>query len=179
MLTEMLCSGLMLLDSTLQPIAFNAEAVAIFSFPAKPDNITDASQFLGEVVKSKLLLKGKKGEPQFVTEYFSEQGRYNCRVLSLRALLKSQSESELSVALILEPSCSDDLALQQLAHEYRLTSREVETVALLVEGLTSKEIANRMNISANTVKAFIRRVMLKLNTTTRSGIVGKLASLRS
>jgi DNA-binding CsgD family transcriptional regulator len=177
MLTEMLCSGFMLLDSTLQPIAFNAEAVAIFSFPALPDNITDASRFLGEVVKSKLLLKGKKGEPEFVTEYLSEQRRYNCRVLSLRAFLKSQSE--FSVALILEPSCSDDLTLQQLAREYNLTSREVETVALLVEGLTSKEIANRMNISANTVKAFIRRVMLKLNTTTRSGIVGKLASLRS
>jgi DNA-binding CsgD family transcriptional regulator len=66
-----------------------------------------------------------------------------------------------------------------LTHEYDLTGREVETVILLLEGLTSKEIANRMNISANTVKAFIRLVMLKLNVTTRSGIIVKVAGFKS
>jgi DNA-binding CsgD family transcriptional regulator len=42
--------------------------------------------------------------------------------------------------------------------------------------LTSKEIATRLEISPNTVKAFVRLVMVKMGVTTRSGIVGKLLS---
>jgi DNA-binding CsgD family transcriptional regulator len=42
----------------------------------------------------------------------------------------------------------------------------------LIQGLTNKEIAGRMNISPNTVRAFIRMVMGKLGVSTRSGIVG-------
>jgi len=33
-----------------------------------------------------------------------------------------------------------------------------------------------MNISPNTVKVFLRLVMLKMGVTTRSGVVGKLMS---
>jgi DNA-binding CsgD family transcriptional regulator len=54
-----------------------------------------------------------------------------------------------------------------------LTQREQETVKLLLQGLTSKEIAVRMEISANTVKAFVRLVMIKMGVSTRSGIAGK------
>jgi len=48
---------------------------------------------------------------------------------------------------------------------------------LLTLGLTSKEIASRMNISPNTVKAFFRMVMTKMLVSTRSGIVGKIARM--
>jgi hypothetical protein len=48
-------------------------------------------------------------------------------------------------------------------------------VEFLLQGLTSKEIANRMNISVNTVKAFLRLIMVKMNVSTRSGIAGKVA----
>jgi DNA-binding CsgD family transcriptional regulator len=58
--------------------------------------------------------------------------------------------------------------------ERRLTPRERETVNLLAGGLTNKEISARMGVSVNTVKAFIRSVMLKLGVTTRPGIVGRL-----
>ena len=43
-----------------------------------------------------------------------------------------------------------------------------------MQGLTSKEIAVRMKISPNTVKAFLRLVMVKMKVSTRSGIAGKL-----
>ena len=62
----------------------------------------------------------------------------------------------------------------QIAPEFNLTERERETVGFLVEGLTSKAIAAHMNISPNTVKAFIRLVMVKMDVSTRSGIVGKI-----
>jgi DNA-binding CsgD family transcriptional regulator len=57
---------------------------------------------------------------------------------------------------------------------FDFTPREKETVELLMQGLTSKEIAERLKISPNTVKAFVRLVMVKMGVTTRSAVVGKL-----
>jgi DNA-binding NarL/FixJ family response regulator len=61
-----------------------------------------------------------------------------------------------------------------LAREYRLTEREGETISHLKLGLTSKEIAARMQVSPNTVKVFLRSIMSKMSVSTRSGILGKL-----
>jgi len=64
--------------------------------------------------------------------------------------------------------------LRDLVMRFQLTNREMEAVQRLAEGLTSKEIAQRMNISPNTVKTFLRLVMIKMGVTTRSGVIGKL-----
>ena len=48
---------------------------------------------------------------------------------------------------------------------------------LLAEGFCSKEIAARMNISPNTVKAFVHLVMVKMSVSTRSGIIGKMVGV--
>jgi len=47
-------------------------------------------------------------------------------------------------------------------------------VELLMQGLSSKEIANRMHISPNTIKTFLRLVMLKMGVSARSKIIGKI-----
>ncbi|PYS00294.1 MAG: hypothetical protein DMG15_05070 [Acidobacteria bacterium] len=64
--------------------------------------------------------------------------------------------------------------LMDLAARFQLTDREMEAIQHLADGLTSKEIAHRMNISPNTVKASLRLIMLKMGVTTRSGVIGKL-----
>ena len=69
-------------------------------------------------------------------------------------------------------------SIREVSERFGLTRRERDTVQFLLEGFTSKEIAQRMNISANTVKAFIRLVMAKMDVSTRSGIVGKVACPR-
>jgi DNA-binding CsgD family transcriptional regulator len=69
-------------------------------------------------------------------------------------------------------------ALEEVSEQFDLTQRERETVEFLLQGLTSKEIATRMQISPNTVKAFLRLVMVKMKVSTRSGIAGKLAGSR-
>jgi DNA-binding CsgD family transcriptional regulator len=66
------------------------------------------------------------------------------------------------------------MAVAQIGQDFELTKREKETVELLIQGLTSKEIATRMKISPNTVKAFLRIVMVKMGVSTRSGILGKV-----
>jgi DNA-binding CsgD family transcriptional regulator len=43
-----------------------------------------------------------------------------------------------------------------------------------IRSLSSKEIANRMNISSNTVKVFLRLIMIKTGVCSRSAIVEKV-----
>jgi DNA-binding CsgD family transcriptional regulator len=79
-----------------------------------------------------------------------------------------------SVVLLLERAPRSSVDLQQLFQMHNLTQREQETVQLLIQGLTGKEIASRMKVSPNTVKAFLRLVMIKMGVSTRSGIMGKI-----
>jgi DNA-binding CsgD family transcriptional regulator len=48
----------------------------------------------------------------------------------------------------------------------------------LGEGLTSKEIAIRMNISPNTVNSFVRLMMVKMGVSSRSAIIGKIVAAK-
>ena len=64
--------------------------------------------------------------------------------------------------------------LLDVSRRFHLSPRERETVSLLSEGLTTKEIAHRMSVSPNTIKQFVKLTMSKMGVTTRSGIIGKL-----
>lgn len=78
------------------------------------------------------------------------------------------------LALHLERCQSGLNGLDELSSEYRLTDREQEALRGIALGLTTKEVAERMNISPNTVKAFLRLIMLKMSVNTRAGITAKL-----
>jgi DNA-binding NarL/FixJ family response regulator len=51
--------------------------------------------------------------------------------------------------------------------DVRMTRREREVIDLIGEGLSNKEIAQRLNIAAHTVKSHVRNVMEKLALHTR------------
>ena len=87
-------------------------------------------------------------------------------------LVKWRRPPSVAVALVLERNGTASRGVVGLSESFHLTEREREVVELLIQGLTNKEIAGRMNISPNTVRAFIRMVMGKLGVSTRSGIVG-------
>lgn len=53
----------------------------------------------------------------------------------------------------------------------RLTSRERETINLLAEGLSNKEIATRLNIAIHTVKSHVHNVLDKLALRSRLEVV--------
>jgi DNA-binding CsgD family transcriptional regulator len=175
--TAISAPGFMLLDGSFHPLVYNSEAIAILSFPTKPEQIKQLPLFLTDKVRSSLLNRQKDGGAAFVREYRSGRRMYLCRAFSLDAC--EMAIQGAAVALLLERHHASDATLLHLQELFDLTERERETVGLLMEGLTSKEIANRMNISPNTVKAFLRLVMLKMSVSTRSGIVGKIVESKS
>jgi NarL family two-component system response regulator LiaR len=52
-----------------------------------------------------------------------------------------------------------------------LTQRELEVLALIVEGLTNPDIADRLVVSRSTVKAHVSNILAKLNASNRSEAV--------
>ena len=82
-------------------------------------------------------------------------------------------DSRCSLAIILERGSTGSFSIAQVSQRFHLSAREREVLPYLLNGLTTKEIASGMDISPNTVKVFLRMIMVKMGVSTRSGIVGK------
>lgn len=62
----------------------------------------------------------------------------------------------------------------EAATRFGLSTREQETVELILRGLSSRDIAERMKISHHTVRTFLRMVMVKMDVASRSEIIAKV-----
>jgi DNA-binding NarL/FixJ family response regulator len=58
-----------------------------------------------------------------------------------------------------------------------LTAREIEVLALIAEGLTNAEIADRLVVSRRTVDHHVSAILFKLDVPSRASAVAKLGNL--
>ena len=165
--------GLLILDPTHAPIASSSEALRILTFPLTPSQMPHAETFVRHRVGSELLLSANHHpDALFVSEFRSGKRKYFCTSFSLQGTKTVAGEPW--VALLFERSTRSTVDLALVAAQYALTPRERELVQNLLLGLTTKEIAGRMKVSASTVNAFLHLVMVKMGARTRSGVVRKI-----
>ncbi len=173
--------GLIVVDGALRVVAYNGEALNILTFPDTLDKIRHVDLYLSN--KIRLELTNRQTPPKFLDSFRSAKRTYMCRSFPLEvknAMSNGQPASGGGLLIvILERKGNNSPKLSEICERFGLTSREQETVQYLLQGLTSKEIAQRMNISPNTVKAFLRLVMVKMDVSTRSGIIGRIAGPES
>jgi DNA-binding CsgD family transcriptional regulator len=81
------------------------------------------------------------------------------------------------VAIILEPVSDKADNLTAIARIYRLTRREQEVLALVLKGLSPKEIGGRLSISSNTAKAFVHALLTKTGASGRAELIAKLRDI--
>jgi DNA-binding CsgD family transcriptional regulator len=167
-------TGLVIVDRSLSVVASNVEAIRILTFPGPPKTIPCLETWLTKRIHP-ALGDDTSALPTHVEQFKSARRTYHCRFFPLHLNGNGHAPDQPAFVLLLERSTNGTTELAQICMRFRLTPREQEAVELLFEGLTSKEIANRMKISANTVKVFLRLVMVKMGVSTRSGIVGKIA----
>jgi DNA-binding CsgD family transcriptional regulator len=165
--------GLMILDSSHTPVASTPEALRVLVFPNDPAKIQNPEVFIRHKLGSELPRSdGTQGNQVFVFEFRSGKRRYICTTFYLQP--PSAHSPQVSMALLLERSTRTTIDLDRVAARYGLTPRERELVQNLLLGLTSKEIAVRMKVSASTVNAFLHLVMVKMGARTRSGVVRQI-----
>ena len=162
-------AGFILADPELNPLYANEEAKKIVTYPEDPRRFPSAWALMRERI---FTLKSKQNSSLASAshvEFLSGRRKYVGLAIPLA---KWGRPPAAAVAVVLERSGAASQGAAELSESFHLTEREREVVELLIQGLTNKEIAGRMNISPNTVRAFIRMVMGKLGVSTRSGIVG-------
>src|SRR6267378_924538 len=164
-------AGFVLMDTSLSPISFNAEAVEILGYPNKPADPRRSDILLTKIC-STLLSRRSLGDKRFVTEFRSGRRRYFCRSFVVDA--HANNPSHPCIAVLLERGPSGLIPLSQVSQQFNLTQREGEALAYLLQGLNSKEIASRMNVSTNTVKTFLRLTMIKTGVSSRTAMIGKI-----
>jgi DNA-binding CsgD family transcriptional regulator len=165
-------AGFLLVDCSLNSISFNAEAIQILGFPDKIENLKRSESLLSEEIRSRLIPGRSFEDSVFVTEFQSGRRRYFCRAFQIGTYRQDPARS--SIAVLLERGPSGLVSLSQVCQQFKLTQREQEVLEYLLQGMKSSEIANRMNVSPNTVKAFLRLIMIKTGVASRSAIVGKI-----
>jgi len=161
--------GLLLLGPQKDLIASNAEAIKILCYPGKPGKGRQLSALVADKIPMELLRADPQGRT--IAEFISGRRRYICTGHSL----DMPGTSKGTTAILLERVSSPEVTLYGISKKYNLTTREREAMGHLLRGLTSKEIAQEMNISPNTVKAFLRLVMTKMGVSTRAGLIGRVA----
>lgn len=167
--------GFLLLDSEMNPILVNPAAAQILAYPQKPEKQKNLDGYLTSKIRSTIVFEKSLNRSAVVPRFQSGRRTYRCRSFQVNSM--SNENSQGTLAVLFERASARSAALSQLSERFHLTAREKEVALFLSQGLTSKEIGTRMGISPNTVKAFLRLIMMKMHCTTRSGIVGKVLTL--
>jgi DNA-binding CsgD family transcriptional regulator len=162
--------GLILLDSSLNPVAFNTEAASILSYPetANPEG-SAAFRIPDEILND---LRRQQPVSSVLTHFVVGRRKYISQIFAMRPY--QQNSLQPAFAVLLQRNCSTLEAIYEVAAEFRLTEREREALKGISLGLTSKELATEMDISPNTVKAYLRLIMVKMGVSTRAGILAKI-----
>lgn len=165
--------GLVLMDMSLKPILCDRGAAAILKVPssANPDADVTLPKELIEFMASRTPNDWSSTKMTFRVGH----SEYTCRTY----VMEPENGFPPMIALHIERVSSVYDAIGAVAAKYRLTEREQEALAGISMGLSSKELAEKMNISPNTVKVFLRLIMIKMGVMTRGGIVAQILQNQS
>jgi len=167
--------GVILLDLSLRILAFDEGAAAILNGSPQPEPETDWTFQVPREILDALQVAFTPDPVARRIRFRVGSRAYICRIHDAQSQVEAIPGRVTVLHLARDLSMADTLS--QIGTEYRLTNREQQALEGVLLGLTSKEVAERMSISPNTVKAFLRLVMGKMGVTSRTGIVAKLFEL--
>ena len=155
-------------DASGRVVCANADVRRIFSYPAGRRADEDGRTFARRISQLVADCPQTSSRAVWSTQITLGRRQYRCRAIPV-----TLQRHRYTVVLI-ERTSPRLLTLSHSFDEYHFTPREKQTAELLAKGLTNKQIAARMGVSVNTVKAFIRFAMRKLDVSTRTGMIGRL-----
>lgn len=183
--TPLSSPGVLILSMTLEPLYITPSA---HKFLAELDGMTGASwggRVLPLAVRHVCTELQDDGKPYPAgTEWDKMQVRHLAQTAQGTILVRGyciveQHGGQTGRFLILLETVPAESSVHDSQEETdcQFTARQRGILNGLVLGLTNKEIAESMTISVHTVKEYVRQLMMKLHTTSRTGIVARVAGL--
>jgi DNA-binding CsgD family transcriptional regulator len=172
--------GVLLLDAQLRLVYHTAEAATILGYQRKQRDLPLDAVLPAARLQLKNPAQMDSAASAASLEFTSGRRRYRCRAFLLDSGGNSSKSNgcadrlQPKIVAVLERVSTQPPDLTRWSEAFQLTSRECETVKFLLRGLTSKEIADQMSISPNTVKSFLKLVMAKVGASNRTGIIAKI-----
>jgi DNA-binding CsgD family transcriptional regulator len=163
-----LSHAFVLLDAQRVPLFANAEALRILGHRREPAISGDIAAHLSAALHP-VIPAGDIPAEGACSWFVSGRRRYACRVFPLMSV----SAPGASYLLMMDRAGTPVAEDSSVVERYGLTNRETELLRYLMTGLTNKEIGERMQISPNTVKAFLKLMMTKMGVSTRAAVVGR------
>lgn len=160
--------GLLLADLEFNALYADQDAMSILTFPDQAITAADFTAWARARIRS-IFNADRYTERIEAATFVSGRRRYVCQSFLLNAATRPAV-----LGLLFKRDGNAPLDLAEVSRRFHLSPRESETIRHIVRGLTTKEAAERMSISPNTVKQFVRLIMTKMGVTTRSAIIGKL-----
>ena len=161
--------GVIVLDRELRPVSWTAGARAwISKLPAA--KICEAMGILPTVVYPAATLARSGRVAQAHARVQAVDGRW---VMVEAAALEGNGDGEVAVTL---RSATAGETFDLLCRVYALSQREREVVALVVGGLKTRAIAERLFISAHTVQDHLKSVFEKVGIHSRRELLAKLGA---
>jgi DNA-binding CsgD family transcriptional regulator len=163
-------TGFVLVGPAARLICANAEGLRVLAYPEDArDASRPESSFRDRLVG--VLGRQDRSLGESISEISSGRRRYRCRMIRVTVPASSAGGS---TAVLIERTRVGQPAFRRLFEQFKLTPRERQAVQLLAQGLSNKEMAERMGLSTNTVKTLLRLVMTKLSAPSRSAVICKL-----
>ena len=170
--------GIMVMDASLDPIYQDENAVKILSDLNRAKKPGDASfeplpRDIYLRCKDLLTSVGQEQafEPRQIQFNLVSPGHKQKISIQLR-LITNRGKNPL-LLLCFDPEEPLSCLLKR-SKKHGLTGREIEVVSLLSEGLTNKEIGNRLFISEYTVENHLRSIYRKMGVKNRTSLVHRL-----
>ncbi len=168
--------GVVLMDQNLQPIAIDRGAQSILGAFSDARGLGQSGPHRAWDLPAELVEMMRRSDPAHLSSmtvrFAAAEHLYTGRAFHVAAQNGSSARPAFIVHLQREAAATDSLL--RVCEEYRLTAREREALSGIATGMTSKELAERMNIRPSTVKAFLRVMMIKMGVSNRAGVVAKL-----
>lgn len=184
-----------------RPLLFVMDSDGELIYCCKPDDKLPTQRLSQAVTRDlitqaiaevRLLIEGRKRGPdgvvrQVIVDKPGEKSALvviNTQFWSIRLfdLDGGVLDPEGKVAALVEPIGDPEnsgLDLNKAKGLYRLSKREADVVEELVCGSTDKEIAAKLGISVETVRAYLKSIRAKLGVSTRTAIVSAVHNLRN
>lgn len=86
----------------------------------------------------------------------------------IKTVMEGAAWLDPAIASYIQNFLEDSQSKQRSSSEFKLSDRELEILALMAEGKSNKEIAERLFITSNTVKAHVGNIIQKLSARSRT-----------